>query len=104
MVLKESSVQILEKIKTTPEYFATVSAEYQDNIDCAFAAIAKNPQMIRYASDRLKDDEDLALLALHLDATTWIYISPRLKIKYRGLCPFLVIQKPSASLRLQMSM
>lgn len=100
---KETKASVLEKINEVPEYFA-VADEQQDDFDCAFAAVGQNPQLIRYASDRLKDDEELALLALNLDTATWIYISGRLKEKYRGLCPF-VIHKPMVTgIPLQMSM
>lgn len=93
---------VIQKIKEVPERFAQLAAEYQDDFSCAYAAIVQSPKLIRYASERLRDDDELALLALNLDASTWIYISNRLKEKYREYCPF-IIHIHHSTAQLQMS-
>jgi hypothetical protein len=59
-----------------------LSRENQNNKNIVLAAISKKPQSgtaIAFASDALKDDEDIALIAINNDPLALEYISSRLQ-------------------------
>lgn len=70
---------VLETIKQDGDNLYLLSDEMRDDFDIVEAAIKDSYYSIQYASDRLKNSKDIALIGMSLNAKIYDYLNVDIK-------------------------